>query len=67
MKSVVYNNLRNLKKVYYFVFCKDSLLLEKAADGSFTIPLQEEPPVETKPWTQILNVTPMADGTPVRA
>jgi len=67
VKSVVYNNLRNLKKVYYFVFCKDSLLLEKAADGSFTIPLQEEPPVETKPWTQILNVTPMADGTPVRA
>ena len=56
-----------MNKDYYFVFCKDSLLLEKKADGSFTIPLQEEPPVETKPWTQILNITPMADGTPVRA
>ena len=29
-------------KQYYFVFCKEDLLLEKCADGSYTIPLQEE-------------------------
>ena len=52
---------------YYFVFCKESLLLEECPDGTFTIPLCEEPPTEVKPWTTILNVTPMADGTPVCA
>ena len=52
---------------YYFVFCKDSLLLERLPDGSFTIPLREQPPTEVKPWTTVLNVTPMADGTGVKA
>ena len=50
---------------YYFVFCKESLLLEQRPDGTSTIPLCEEPPTEVKPWTTILNITPMADGTPV--
>lgn len=48
-------------KKYYFVFCKDDLLLEKQADGTFTIPCQEEPPTEVKPWTTILNITPLGD------
>ena len=52
-------------KTYYFVFCKEDLLLERQADGSYTIPLQEEPPTEVKPWTHQMNITPMADGTPV--
>lgn len=52
---------------YYFIFCKESILLEKNADGSFTIPLQDEPPVLMKPWTQMFTITPMADGTGVRA
>jgi NAD+ diphosphatase len=34
---------------YYFVFCKEELLLEKLPDGSYTIPLCEEPPTEVKP------------------
>lgn len=42
---------------YYFVFCKDSLLIEQRQDGTFTVPLSEEPPTEVKPWTVILNVT----------
>ena len=50
---------------YYFVFCKDSLLLEQRPDGMFAVPMCEEPPTEVKPWTTILNVTPMPDGTPV--
>ena len=50
---------------YYFVFCKDELLLEKLADGTYTIPSQEEPPTEVKPWTTMLNVTPL-DGIEVK-
>ena len=53
-------------KRYYFVFCKDDLLLERLSDGSCTIPLQEEPPTEVKPWTTVLNITPL-DGTEVKA
>ena len=54
-------------KKYYFVFCKDDLLLQQQADGSYTIPLAEEPPTEVKPWTHQMTVSPMADGTPVTA
>ena len=46
---------------YYFVFCKDELLLERRSDGSYTIPLGEEPPTEVKPWTTVLNITPLDD------
>lgn len=46
-------------KRYYFVFCKDELLLDCLPDGSYTIPLREEPPTEVKPWTTLLNVTPL--------
>ena len=52
-------------KKYYFVFCKDDVLLMPLDDGSFTIPCQEEPPTEVKPWTHIMNISPMADGTEV--
>ena len=55
---------------YYFVFCKEDLLLEKKAekkaDGSYTIPYQEEPPTEVKAWTNILNITPMDEGSEVK-
>ena len=50
-----------MNKSFYFVFCKDELLLEKRADGTFTIPCQEEPPTEVKPWTTVLNITPLGD------
>ena len=52
---------------YYFVFCKDDLLLRQLPDGTFTIPCQEEPPTAVKPWTHQMVVTPMADGTEVTA
>jgi len=54
-------------KKYYFVFCKDELLLEERPDGSFTIPLSEEPPTDVKPWTHLMTVSPMDDGTEVTA
>ena len=53
-------------KQYYYVFCKEDLLLEKTPDGGYTIPLQEEPPTEVKPWTNVMNITPMDNGTPVK-
>ena len=52
-------------KNYYFVFCKEELLLEKTADGGHTIPLLEEPPVEVKPWTNVMNISPL-NGTAVK-
>ena len=51
-------------KKYFFVFCKDGLLLEQLPDGSMTIPCREEPPTATKAWTHLMTVTPMADGPP---
>ena len=52
-------------KRYYFVFCKEDLLLLKTAEGEYTVPLCEEPPTEVKPWTHQMTITPMDDGTPV--
>jgi NAD+ diphosphatase len=54
-----------MAKKYYFVFCKEDLLLEKTADGGYTIPFQEEPPTDVKPWTHQMDISPMADGSPV--
>ena len=51
-------------KKFFFVFCKEDLLLEKTAEG-YTIPFLEEPPTEVKAWTHLMNITPMDDGTPV--
>ena len=50
---------------YFFVFCKEDLLLQRVADGTYTIPLQEEPPTEVKPWTHVMNITPL-DGIEVK-
>ena len=52
-------------KNYYFVFCKEELLLEKTTDGGYTIPLLEEPPVEVKLWTNVMNISPL-NGTAVK-
>lgn len=51
---------------YYFIFCKTALLLQRQADGTYTIPCTEEVPVKTHPWTHIMNITPMEDGTAVK-
>lgn len=52
-------------KNYYFVFCKGDIMLEKVADGSYTIPCQEEPPTETREWTHIMSVGTL-DGIAVK-
>lgn len=48
-------------KRYYFVFCKDELLLEQLPDGTYTVPLCEQPPTAVKPWTTLMNVAPLGD------
>lgn len=40
-------------KTQYFVFCQSDLVLERTQEG-YAIPT--EPPVETKPWTTVMNV-----------
>ncbi len=51
---------------YYFIFSKTALLLQRQADGTHTIPCTEGVPVKTQPWTHIMNITPMEDGTAVK-
>ena len=46
---------------YYFVFCKGDIMLEKLADGSYTIPCQEDTPTKVFPWTNHLNVPPLGE------
>lgn len=53
-------------KKYWFIFCKDDLVLERDDDDRYTIPYQEEPPVGIKEWTHVMNITPMEDGAEVR-
>src|SRR5574344_1794369 len=53
-------------KQYYFIFCKTDLLLEKKSDGTYAIPFEEQPPVDIKTWTHVLNVSPFEDGTMVK-
>jgi len=45
---------------YWFVFCKNDLLLEKTSDGKYTIPYQDQPPTTVKDWTTIHNIAPLA-------
>ena len=51
---------------YWFVFSKSDVLLEKCGDGLYTIPFEEESPIETKPWTNIHNISPLYDGAEVK-
>lgn len=52
---------------YWFIFCKTDLMLQKAADGSYSVPCSEECPIQLKPWQTVHNITPMDDGTEVKA
>ena len=47
-------------KKYWFLFCKDTLLLQLCDNGTYTVPLQEEPPVELKEWNYVHNITPLS-------
>lgn len=53
-------------KKYWFIFCKSDIMMQKTANDKYTIPLSEECPIEIKPWTHVMNISPMADNTEVR-
>lgn len=52
--------------VYWFVFNKGDIMLQKCADGTYTIPLCEEPPVELSSVSHIMDITPMDDNNAVK-
>ena len=53
---------------YWFVFCKDELLLEKNEKGeSGRIPFGVLPPVALSDWHTVHRITPMSDQHPCRA
>ncbi len=54
--------MENKKDSYYFVFCRGDLLIERLANGSYTIPHGTEPPVDIEPGTSVLEVTPLGDA-----
>lgn len=51
---------------YWFVFYKSDLLLEKREDGTYTIPLQDKPPVAYSDETDVHNIAPL-NGVEVKA
>ncbi len=53
-------------KKYYFIFSKDDLLLQRQGNGQYTIPYCEQPPIETKPWTHVMDIAAMADDSEVK-
>lgn len=55
----------NEKDKYYFVFHRGDLLMERLADGSYSVPHGTEPPTTIEPDTHIMEVTPL-DGVEVR-
>lgn len=47
---IMETNTSNISPCYWFIFCRSEILLLKNADGTKTIPLSTEPPVELKAW-----------------
>ena len=54
MVQVVYD-----KPVYWFVFCKDELLLQRETEGRCTVPYGAEPPVKLAEWNTVHRLTPL--------
>lgn len=52
---------------YWFVFHKDSILLTKEQDGSFSVPCQESVPLCVSHNTHIMDVSESIDGIEVKA
>lgn len=55
----------NEKDKFYFVFCGGDLLMERLADGSYTVPHGTEPPTDIEPDTHIMDGAPL-DGVEVK-
>ena len=53
-------------KKYWFVFCGSDVMLEKKGD-EYSIPLADEVPTPLRAWTHVMDISPMEDGTEVKA
>ena len=62
----VMEQLRQDEPAYWFVFCKDGLLLQRSEDGGVTVPFGKEPPVALGEWNTVHRLTPL-DGKACRA
>ena len=52
---------------YWFIFNKGDVMLQNCGEGTYTIPLSKEPPIDITADTHVLNISPMDDGTEVKA
>lgn len=57
----IMEEIRQDEPAYWFVFCKDDLLLQKNADGTYTIPYSEEPPVALAEWHKVHRIAPLGE------
>ncbi len=53
-------HISSSRPVYWFVFCKDELLVQKK-NGQFTIPYSIEPPIPLSEWHLTHRLTPLND------
>ena len=53
--------------MYFFIFCKTDLVLQKFDDGTYSIPNSDHCPIPLSEWQHLHNITPMEDGTEVKA
>lgn len=51
--------IRHDEPAYWFVFCKDELLLQRSEEGLLTVPFGKEPPVELADWNTVHRLTPL--------
>ena len=51
--------IRHDEPAYWFVFCKDELLLQRSEGGLLTVPFGKEPPVELADWNTVHRLTPL--------
>ena len=52
---------------YWFIFNGGDIMLQKLDDGTYTIPQGDNAPLPIKADTHVLNVSPMDNGTEVKA
>ena len=44
-------------KRYHFIFCRNGIMLERLADGTYAVPRGEEPPADLPPVSNVISVT----------
>ncbi len=47
---------------YWFIFSKTDIALQVLDDGTYSIPLSDTCPIETHPWTRMMEIDAMEDG-----